>query len=118
MIPTFDKNHCRGLTILELMVSTVLLAIIIGAATGVLLSQNATYMRNSGVREAREQGILALDKLEELVRLAGFGIDPQLAFDFDYYNCKLGSGGGSISQSADCTNLVRDKTTAADEIVL
>src|SRR5713101_7101156 len=118
MIPTFDKNNCRGLTIIELMVSTVLLAIVIGAATGVLLSQNATYMRNSGVREAREQGILALDKLEELVRLAGFGIDPQLAFDFDYYNCKLGSGAGSISQTATCQTLARDSNSAADEMVV
>lgn|GEM_PF-6287227 len=103
---------------LELLVTTVILAIVMGAATGVLLAQNTTFMRQSGTREAREQALLALDKLEESIRMAGFGIDPQLAFDFDFYNCKLGNSAGNITQSTKCQNLTRDSATDADELVL
>ncbi len=115
---TRHLHKIRGVTVLELLVTTAILAIVMGAAAGVLLAQNSTMMRQSGNREAREQALLALDKLEESVRLAGFGIDPQLAFDFDYYNCKLGSGSGSISQSTNCQALTRDSATTADELVL
>ena len=108
----------RGLTLLELLVTTAILSVVVGSAVGVLIGQNATYMRQSGTRGAREQAIVGLDKLEEAIRKAGFGIDPQLAFDFDYYNCKLGSGSGSISQTATCQTLARDSNSAADEMVL
>src|SRR5262249_35609370 len=114
-------NHLssrRGVTLLELLVTTVILAILMGAATGVLLAQNSTFMRQSGTREAREQALLALDKLRESIRMAGFGIDPQLAFDFDFYNCKLGNSAGNITQSTKCQNLKRDSTSDADELVL
>lgn len=100
------------------MVAAGLLAFILAAATAVMVSQNATYVREQGLREAQEQGREALDYLEDAVRMAGYGIDPQLAFDFDFYNCNLGSTTGNITQSSNCALLRRDSATQMDELVL
>ena len=108
----------RGVTLVELLVSAAILSIVLMAATGVLLAQNAQYVRASGQREAREQGMAALEALQRAVRLAGFGMDPHLAFDFDHYNCNLGSAGGGIPQSARCAAAQRDGFDQADELVL
>lgn len=108
----------RGFSLIELMVAGGIMALVLSAATAALLSQNDNYSREMGVREAQEQGRFALDYLQSQVRLAGFGIDPQLAFDFDYYNCNLGSTAGAQTQAARCAALSRDSATQSDELVL
>lgn len=116
--PHLERPRQRGLTLIELMVSTAILAIVMVAATGALLAQNKSYVRTQGSREAREQGAVALDALERAIRMAGYGIDPQLAFDFDYYDCRLGSAGSSFTGATQCSALKRDSAAQSDELVV
>jgi hypothetical protein len=102
-----------------MMVSLVISLIGIGAALAVLAAQNASVTKQTGVGSAVAQGELALDVLERAIRLAGTGIDPQLAFDFDSYRCQFpGVAGVGMTESANCGNGVRDARNAPDELVL
>jgi hypothetical protein len=101
------------------MVSLVISLIGISAALAVLTAQNASVTKQSGVGSALAQGELALDVVERAIRLAGTGIDPQLAFDFDSYRCQFpGIAGVTMNESANCGNGIRDARDAADELVL
>lgn len=112
----------RGITLLEMLIATAILTIILAAATGVVLSQNASYVRAAGLVNAREQGATAIEVMSSAIKLAGYGIDPQLAFDFDYYNCGVGPSGTGYSSAGTgggaCTSVYRDSINQADELVL
>jgi prepilin-type N-terminal cleavage/methylation domain-containing protein len=107
-----------GFTLIELLTAMAIFGVAVAAAMGVFIAQNTAYVRETGSREAQQQARSAVEALGKAVRMAGFGIDPQLAFDFDFYDCNLGSTAGSASQRASCGALQRDSIAQADELVL
>jgi hypothetical protein len=92
----------------------------VGAALAVLATQNASFTRQSGIGSAIAQSQQALDWVEGAVRMAGTGIDPQMAFDFDFYKCVLPGGALSMADSAGCslTPPTRDYAGQPDELVV
>jgi type IV pilus assembly protein PilW len=109
----------RGLTLLELLISLAISVVVISTAMAMLLVQNSTLQKQSGVGNAMSQNQTANDTIAAAIRLAGTGIEPWMAFDFDFYDCTFGaSGTTSINESANCKNKVRDSINAPDELVI
>jgi type II secretory pathway pseudopilin PulG len=112
------RRESRGFTLLEILISASITLVAVAAAMGVLTTQNRTFTRQNDQGQAVAQSELATDAIERAIRLAGTGIDPQMAFDFDSYRCVLPGGGLNMTESTNCSNGVRDAVDAADELVV
>lgn len=112
------RRAVHGVTLIELMVATAIGLVAIVGALGVLQVQSAALGKQLGGSQARDQGTAALGVLEKAVRTAGLGVDPQMAFDFDSYACKLPGGPLNTSESTNCSALKRDAVDAPDELVV
>lgn len=110
----------RGFTLLEILISAAITLVAVAAAMGVLTTQNRTFTRQNDQGQAVAQAELAADAIERAVRMAGTGIDPQMAFDFDSYKCALPGGAldPGLTESNNCNNLVRDAVDAPDELIV
>jgi prepilin-type N-terminal cleavage/methylation domain-containing protein len=108
----------RGFTLIEVLISMAISLVGIAAALAVLATQNASFTRQAGLGSAVTESQFALDALENAVRMAGTGIDPQMGFDFDFYKCVLPGGALSMTDSAGCTTATRDSASQPDEMVV
>lgn len=108
----------RGVTLLELMIALSIALIAIGVGLSMLLAQNASFQKQTGVGTAIAQNQVAADALYNAIRLAGTGIDPWMAFDFDFYDCRLPGTALSMTESVGCSSEQRDASNAADELVV
>jgi prepilin-type N-terminal cleavage/methylation domain-containing protein len=115
-----SPRRTRGFTLIELLMSMTIMMVAVAAAFGVMVNQNAMLKKQSGLSSAISQSELAFDAIERSLRLAGTGIDPQFAFDFDFYRCALPGGASSMSESANCqtANPIRDSIAQPDELVV
>jgi prepilin-type N-terminal cleavage/methylation domain-containing protein len=113
----------RGFTLIELLMSMTIMMVAVAAAFGVMINQNAMLKKQAGLSSAISQSELAFDAIERSLRLAGTGIDPQFAFDFDFYRCALPGVASSMTESANCQTAspsppLRDSVTQPDELVV
>ena len=109
----------RGVTLIEILIAAAITLIAVAAAMGVLSVQNLNFSKSSGQGQAIAQSEMAFDALERAVRMAGTGIDPQMAFDFDSYKCVLpGAALTEMTESANCNAGVRDSVSAPDELIV
>lgn len=72
----------RGFSLMELAVALGVSAIVIAGALTILIGQQRTFKGSSGDRAVQEAGRVALERLTSELRLAGYGLDPGMAFDF------------------------------------
>jgi hypothetical protein len=73
----------RGLTLLELVISMGMTAIIVAAAVTLFLNMHRGYNAGAGDRALQETGQTALVTVgNRVIRKAGYGIDPAYALDF------------------------------------
>ena len=113
----------RGFTLIELMVSTVVASVVIAGALLLLTSQQRLQQGSTAERAMLETGRVALDEITTNLRLAGYGIDPALAFDFGpqaTVSMDQAPPGAPVSAASYlCGSAVtcRDSTTGSDEIV-
>lgn len=114
------RTKTSGFTLLELMVGIAIAILALSAGLAALSLQNGMLTRQVGVGSAVSQSELALQTLEKSIRMAGTGIDPQMAFDFDYYNCVLPGTAQAMTESASCFTSppTRDSKVSPDELVL
>jgi type IV pilus assembly protein PilW len=118
-------RHGRGFTLIELLISLAVSVVVIAGSMMLLNAQRRAFAQGSSDRALQESARVALDELASNLRLAGYGMDPGMAFDF-------GQGVSPQSQSTTpegvagvtfggyaCNTLVscRDKIDAPDEIV-
>jgi len=69
------KND-RGLGMLEVLVASVIIVIVLGATT-LVFSRNQSAMQDENDRtNIQAKGRLAVDRIEEEIRMAGFGLPP------------------------------------------
>lgn len=94
----------RGFTLVELLVSLVVVAIMTAGAMGLVINQQRMLQGTSADRALQETARGALGELTTNLRRAGFGLEPALAFDFDSYAC---------ATPVTC----RDRIATSDEIV-
>ena len=106
----------RGATLVELMVGLVVVSVVMALAGMALVSTLQVVNRGSRQRGSQEQARDAAAFVERSLRMAGLGIEPALAFDFNVYQ-GLGASCASLGQvppSADCQ---RDFADRPDELV-
>ncbi len=94
-------SRSRGFTLLELTIATAVSVVVIAGVMGAVLAQERAYYGTQRTRAAQSSARAALLFIEEKLRLAGFGMDPALAFDFGVY----------------CPTCARDSASDNDELV-
>ncbi len=99
----------RGITLIELIIAMAVSAFVLVAAILASNLQQRTFYNGQRLRTAQESARAALLYLEQKLPLAGLGMDPALAIDFQFYT------GPCPTAMTSCN---RDSTTAdADELV-
>ena len=71
-----------GFTLVELLVAMLVAVIVVGAALALLRGQQRAFFASAQDRAEQETGRLALGDMLQNLRLAGYGLDPTMAFDF------------------------------------
>jgi prepilin-type N-terminal cleavage/methylation domain-containing protein len=113
----------RGFTLLELMIALGITSVVVAGISIILVKQSQASVKQSQQRTLEETGRQALLEIAYAVRMAGAGIDPIAAFDFDHYAC------GSPPVATNCNNNPgldgtpatpgsRDRTDGPDELVV
>jgi prepilin-type N-terminal cleavage/methylation domain-containing protein len=98
-----NRRSQRGFTLIELLISLAVMGFSISLAMGIFVAQQKSFQSLDLQRIAQEAGRDASLDFETSLRRVGFGLDPQVALDFNSYACT----------GTSC----RDKTTGPDEIV-
>lgn len=75
------RNRQSGFTLAELLVGLVVTSIVLAATTAIFMGVQNAYQAETESKVITENGRAALVFLERVVPLAGYGIDPRLAFD-------------------------------------
>jgi type IV pilus assembly protein PilW len=102
------------MTLIELMVSLAITAIVLAGVVGVMRTQQQAFYGGQKVRSAQGNARTALLYLEQALSTAGYGMDPALAFDFNSYAASYGTNSDCPAQLSPCP---RDSTSNADELV-
>ncbi len=116
----------RGFTLLELAIGIGLSAIVIAAAMTLLIQQQRSYTVSATDRAHQEAGQAALREIGYRLRMAGYGVDPNLTFDFGPQALPAPRTGAPTNavvfdarSTYRCATAVtcRDRTGESDEIV-
>jgi type IV pilus assembly protein PilW len=99
----------RGFTFIELVVAMAVSAIVLTAAIVAANSQQRAFHGGQRQRTAQGNARSALLYLEQTLPRAGWGMDPSLAFDFQFYT--------TGPCPAEMTSCSPDKTADADELI-
>jgi len=113
----------RGFTLIELMLSVAITSVVVSVISIFLLKQSQASVKQTQQRTLEETGRQALLEIATSVRLAGAGIDPTAAFDFDRYKCggsatTCNNNAGRETPPTAATPGLRDKTDGPDELVV
>jgi type IV pilus assembly protein PilW len=73
----------RGFTLIELLVGAVTTTIILSAVAMTFVGVQGSYQSESRVKVAVEGMRTATNFIEQRLRMAGYGVDPRFAFDFN-----------------------------------
>lgn len=121
---TRATRRSRGYTLVELLVAVTVSTLVVAAGVALLLSQQAAFRSGSDDRALQETGRVALEDVAANLQMAGFGLDPGLAFDFGAMGGVIvdrapGGVAVSVRAPADCGTPVtcRDQATGPDELV-
>lgn len=85
-------RRARGFTLIELMVGTVTTAIILSAVAAAFMGVQGSYQTEARIKVAVEGMRTATDFIEQRLRMAGYGVDPRFAFDFNVTTAALPGG--------------------------
>jgi prepilin-type N-terminal cleavage/methylation domain-containing protein len=88
----------RGFSLIELMMAMGITSVVIAGISIILVKQSQASVKQTQQRTLEETGRQALLEIAYAVRMAGSGIDPTAAFDFDRYAC------GDPPNAATCNN--------------
>ncbi len=108
----------RGLTLVELLVALAASAIVLVSVLAAVTAQQTAYQGGQRVREAQGASRNALLFIEQKLAMAGFGMDPMLAFDLTGQpgdtDTVVWTTGPCPADAAPC---VKDRTDGSDELV-
>ncbi len=118
MRPPAPTPRPRGFTLVEMLVSLVIVAFMAAAAMALMGQQQRAFQNTSAERALQETARAALTEMGQNLRRAGFGIEPYFAFDFGPLNITTTTP-AIVSQGYLCATPVscRDGTNGTDEIV-
>lgn len=104
---TTRSSSTRGFTLIELMVSLGVGAIVLAVVMGIVIIQQRAQESAEVMRTAIASGRGAIIEFERTLRQAGYGIDPRFAFDFTHHRCATGDK---------IDGLCRDRQSDADSL--
>ncbi len=116
----------RGVSLIELMVGLTVSAVVMLGAVTLLLNQQRVFQTGAADRGMQETARVALEEITGNLRMAGFGVDPALAFDFGFTDNvpmlqapRISGTNVRINPGYLCGNPVacRDSAAGPDEIV-
>lgn len=107
----------RGVTLVELLVALAASAFVLVAVVAAVRAQQQAYHGGQRVREAQSAARNALLFLEQKLALAGYGVDPVLAFDFTGASATDGPPLYAGPCRTDASPCYKDRTDGSDEIV-
>jgi type IV pilus assembly protein PilW len=108
---TPNRTCPRGFSLIELMIALAVSATVIAGAVGAALAQQRAYYGTQRMRAAQSSARTALLFIQEKARMAGFGMDPALAFDFGVYTPATGTC------PPEANGCARDSAGDSDELV-
>jgi type IV pilus assembly protein PilW len=123
------RSRPHGFTLVELLISLVVVAFMVGGAMALLGQQQRAFENSAADRALQETARTALSDLGQNLRRAGYGIEPWLAFDFGPMNiAATGTTPAIAALSYKCTTAdpssvdgnpvtCRDSIARSDEIV-
>jgi len=74
----------RGFTLVELLIGVLVSTLTVAAALALLMAQRRAFQGSSADRAEQEAGRMTLEHISENLRLAGYGVEPPMVFDFGY----------------------------------
>lgn len=122
---TTHRHRPRGFTLIELMIALGISVVVIAGSLMLLNAQRRTFQGGAVDRGLQEAGRVALMEMTGNLRMAGYGMDPGMAFDFGQARspqaqATLPEGvAGVLFGGFECGAAVtcRDRIDAPDEIV-
>lgn len=115
----------RGFTLVELLIALTVSTVVVGAALLLLNVQQRSFRDGAGDRALQASGRVALESITSALRIAGYGMDPAMAFDFGAMIAPqdraplapgvtgVAFGGYACDVDVEC----RDRTDGPDELV-
>lgn len=94
------RTAAAGFTLIELMVTTAIVAVVVAGIFAVVNAQQQAYADGQRLRVAQSSARSALLYLEQRVPLAGLGTSPSLAFDLGRYAGPCPAGMGTCPRDA------------------
>jgi prepilin-type N-terminal cleavage/methylation domain-containing protein len=117
----------RGFSLIELLMVVGITSVVISGISLVLVKQSQASVKQTQQRNLEETGRQALLELAYAVRMAGSGIAPTAAFDFDHYACSTPGTATTCNNNPGIERApltptpaiqgLRDKTDGSDEMV-
>ncbi len=108
----------RGYNLIELMVSAAVTSVVVAGALAVAVAFNRFFHAQQGIRASQATARQAVNLLSRQLRMAGYGVEPQYAFQFPASYLAPGGGasltlpawsGGYPNQSDRLTFFSRDR---------
>lgn len=91
-------RHSSGFTLAELLVGLAVTSVVLVVVSAAIIGVQNSYQSETEVKVLTENGRAALQYMQRKVALAGYGLDPRLAFDVDVL-----PGGGLARDNFDVT---------------
>ncbi len=107
------RSH-RGFSLIELMIALAVSAVVMAGVVGAALAQQKAFYGSERTRLAQSSARAAQLFLEDKLRLAGFGMDPAMAFDFQLYTP---ANYPSLPCPPEAGGCARDAVDNSDELV-
>jgi type IV pilus assembly protein PilW len=75
----YAHSKRRGMTLIELMVAMGVASLVMVGITNAFIAQTRQYQSLAGRRDSQSSARMGLTMIEDKLRLAGYGVDPNLA---------------------------------------
>jgi type IV pilus assembly protein PilW len=76
------SRRASGFSLIELLVGVAVSLVVVAGALTLLSAQRRAFMGSSADRTQQETARMALEEMSQSLRMAGFGIEPPMVFDF------------------------------------
>jgi type IV pilus assembly protein PilW len=77
-----NRRAEAGFTLVELLVGVVVSLVVVAGAITLLAAQKRSFQGSNADRAQQETARMALEEISQNLRMAGYGVEPSMVFDF------------------------------------